>query len=275
VHDQDSPRYGGGCLEQRELTITNVATAALTPDEIRTRIREGSLVLDSDFDAWLSESVRRVSSQYWTQVGVAIRAGRWLESLGARTVLDVGSGVGKFCVVAALSTEMTFTGLEQRAHLVEEARANAKRFQISERVAFVQGTLESVDFTAFDGLYFYNPFGENVFARSDRLDDSVEVSRARFERDVAEVTTLLRKMPVGSCMVTYNGCGARIPDSFELVRARPAHTNLLRLWHKARSHGSGGYWLELDDCTVHRPSSGLGLVTHFLPPERQKPDAAQ
>jgi hypothetical protein len=252
-----------------------VATPALTPAEITTTIREGGIVLDSDFDAWLSESVRGVSSQYWTQVGVAIRAGHWLESFGARTVLDVGSGAGKFCVVGALSTEMAFTGLEQRAHLVCEARANAEIFQISERAAFVQGTLESVDFTAFDGLYFYNPFGENVFACSDRLDDTVEVSRARFERDVAEVTTLLSKMPIGSCMVTYHGCGARIPDSFDLVRARPAHTNLLRLWHKARSHGASGYWLELDDCTLHRPSSGLGLVTRHFPSETRKSNAAQ
>jgi SAM-dependent methyltransferase len=230
------------------------------PEEISSRLRSGQFVVDSDFDAWLPDSVRRASARYWTQVGVAIRVSRWLQACGAASVLDVGSGAGKFCVVGALASRMSFTGLEQRDHLVDAADALAERFGVSGRARFVHGELAAVDFTQFDALYFYNPFGENAFPPSDWLDDTVEVSRARLARDVVTVERLLARMPVGSHLTTYNGCGARVPDSFELVHAKMAGLNLLRLWRKARENDDGGYWLEFEDSTLLRRPNSFALT---------------
>jgi predicted RNA methylase len=228
--------------------------------EISEQIQKGLLVPDADFDAWLPEAARKRSARYWTQVGVAMRVSRWLEQRGVSTVLDVGSGAGKFCVVGALSSAMRFTGVEQRGRLVEAARGLAERFDVSKRVSFVRGPLDMVDFADFDALYFYNPFGENLFPDRDRLDDTVEVSRARFERDVAKVEYLLGRMPIGAYVVTYNSCGARIPDSFDLIHVKTARTNLLRLWRKARDSDAGGYFLELSDSTPRREPGRLELI---------------
>ena len=229
------------------------------PEEISSRLRAGEFVVDADFDAWLPDSVRSPSARFWTQVGVAIRVSRWLQACGAASVLDVGSGAGKFCVVGALSSRMSFTGLEQRDHLVDAADALAGRFGVSGRTRFVRGELGAVDFTQFDALYFYNPFGENAFPPSDWLDDTVEVSRARLARDVEIVERSLARMPVGSHLTTYNGCGARVPDSFELVHAKMAGLNLLRLWRKARESHDGGYWLELEESTLRRRPNSFAL----------------
>lgn len=181
-----------------------------------------------------------------------MRACRWLSACGVQAVLDVGAGAGKFCVVGALSTRMHFTGIEQRRHLVTAACSLADLYRASPRATFVEGTLDALDLTAFDALYFYNPFGENIYAESDRLDDTVELSRARFERDTALVTRSLEGMAIGALVLTYNGCGAQIPDTFDLLRSRPAPTNLLRLWRKERARSDGGYWLELDDSVLLR-----------------------
>jgi hypothetical protein len=224
----------------------------LPPEQIKHRMREGRFVGDAVFDAWLPESVRAPSGRYWTQVGVAMRVTRWLSARGAARVLDIGSGAGKFCVVGALSSELSFTGVEQRGHLVAAARELALRFGVETRANFIQGDLDTLDVRDFDALYLYNPFGENIFPACGRLDDTVEVSRKRFQRDTTRMAELLGRMPVDSLLVTYNGCGARIPDSFELVHEKVAGICLLRLWRKARERSSGGYWLELDEATLLR-----------------------
>jgi SAM-dependent methyltransferase len=219
-------------------------------EEIGSRLRAGRLVADADFDVHLGHSLRHLSDRHWTPVGVAARVARWLADCdGISRVLDVGSGAGKFCVVGALCGELRFTGVEQRDELVAAARLLASRFGVDRRTEFVHGALEAIDFHAYDALYFFNPFGENLLPWMDRVDHSVELSHGRFQRDVEQVERLIDGMPLGSHMVTYNGYGGRVPDSFDLVTAKMAGSNLLRLWRKASQSGSGGYWSELGDDT--------------------------
>jgi hypothetical protein len=224
----------------------------MTPEQIGARLRAGERVADVDFDSVLPEPMRRVSSSFWTGVGVAMRITRWLEMRGVPTVLDVGSGVGKFCVVGALCSPLRFTGVEQRPHLVDAAEALAQRFSVNHRVSFVRGDLDTVDVRQFDALYFYNPFEEYVFPARDRLDDTVEGGKDRFGRDVAKAETLLDGAAVGTHLVTYNGFGGRVPDSYQLITAKPAGINVLRLWRKDRQASTGGYWLEQTDATLLR-----------------------
>jgi len=237
------------------------------PQQIKGCLSAGKFVADADFDRFLPEEHQRVSYRFWTPVGVSLRVTRWLSGAGAARVLDVGSGVGKFCVVGALASGMSFTGIEQRPHLVRAADELAQRFGVSSRVNFVNGCLEAVDFRDFDALYFYNPFGENRFAVADQLDDSVEVTRRRFDRDVAEAEYLLERMPVGTRLATFNSFGGRVPDTYELVRAQLAGINVLRFWQKTQHAQAGGYWLELDDATLLR---GPGRHELLIAPQEEE-----
>ncbi len=247
----------------------------IDPEQMGRLLRAGRPVSDADFDVWLPEEQRGVSLRFWTSVGVSARVARWLSDVGAERVLDVGSGVGKFCVVGALTTPLRFTGVEQRSHLVSIADDLARRFGVLERVSFVNGGLETLDFRDFDGLYFYNPFGENRFPEVDHLDSTVEVSRQRFARDVADVEYLIGRMPVGTHLATYNSYGGRVPDSFDLVHAKLAGMNLLRLWRKARPEGAGGYWLELEDATLLRKAGCTELTLVPSSDAAEEPDDPQ
>jgi hypothetical protein len=64
--------------------------------------RAGEEARDEDFDQFMPHEDQRVSASYWTPMPVAMIAAQWLDYFGAHSVVDVGSGVGKFCIVAAL-----------------------------------------------------------------------------------------------------------------------------------------------------------------------------
>src|SRR5262245_44285521 len=91
----------------------------------------GRIVTDMAFDRIYPERIRRVSSLFWTPVTIARIAARLLTEHGARNVLDIGAGPGKFCIVAALSTtSLTLTGIEHRESLVSAAREIIDAFAI-------------------------------------------------------------------------------------------------------------------------------------------------
>ncbi len=204
------------------------------PEQIAKALREGIRPPDRAFDRLLPRELRDVSWQYWTPLRVAMRAAVWLDAMGVHTVVDIGSGPGKFCVAAALAGKAEYTGLEQRPRLISAARELAQRFAVEDRVRFVEGALGEVQLPAADAYYLYNPFGENLFGSSEHLDDEVELSHARFQRDVAAIDTLLRHAPVGTYLLTYNGFGGRMPASYREVLIDSELPNVLRLCRKVR-----------------------------------------
>ena len=195
---------------------------------------------DREFDRFLPYEMQLVSYQYWTGLAVAKRAAAWFAELGVRTVADIGSGVGKFCVAAALFSRGggmgsgRFTGLEQRRWLVAAARNLARLFRVEDRVSFITGAVGEVVPPIAEAYYFYNPFAENLFPPSDHLDDSVVLGQARYDRDIAAVEQFLCRVPVGTFILTYNRFGGRIPSSYDEVRVARDLPAVLRMWRKTR-----------------------------------------
>lgn len=200
---------------------------------VAQEVRKGRCPPDGAFDRYLPAELRRASDQYWTPLEVALRVAGWFEGAGVRTVVDIGSGAGKFCIAAALASRCHFTGLEQRPRLVSAARILARAFDVAGRVTFVEGTFGEIDVPPADAYYLYNPFGENVFALADHLDEDVELSARRFHRDVDALQSFLRAVPAGTYVATFNGFGGRIPDEYVQVCVDRTLPNILRLWRKA------------------------------------------
>jgi hypothetical protein len=235
----DSPR-GGLRLVYNDDKLTPVNGIARGPSavEIAGAIRAGRCPNDRFFDWFLPHGLRRASDRHWTPLAVALRAAHWLNEAGIKSVVDLGSGAGKFCVAAALASRCSFTGIEHRSRLVEAARALAQRFGVDDRVRFIRAPLTPDAIPAADAYYLYNPFGENLFAPDARLGDEVELSRERYERDVALVETFLERAPFGTCVIKYNGFGGRMPAAYEEIAVDREMPNVLRLWRKTRDAGA-------------------------------------
>lgn len=214
--------------------MTSASRAATTADDMT----------DAQLDGFLPVAVRRVSRVYWTSVAVARKAAHILEHLGVRRVLDMGSGPGKFCVVAAArAPRIEFVGIEHRPQLVAVAESLAAEVGVA-NVTFSVGDATRIPWTDFDAFYVFNSFAENDFAADDQFDRTVELSRARHIAEVRRVARRLATAPVGSVLLTYHGLTGPIPSSYELLHAEAAGTGWLRAWRKGDAASCGRYWLE-------------------------------
>lgn len=188
-------------------------------------------IRDDEMDQLLPAEVRRISRTYWTPVAVARQIARWLDDARVTTVVDIGSGAGKFCAVAALaSPRLRVIGVEQRAALVEVARELVRELRLEARVSFEVGSIAAVP--PAEAYYLYNPFGEHHYRPETRIDEAVEHSGRRFIEDVAAAEQLLSAAPAGTYVVTYNGFGGQMPGTYRRVRQELDHPSVLEMWRK-------------------------------------------
>jgi SAM-dependent methyltransferase len=196
---------------------------------LRLSLQRGDAILDRDFDRLYPHQVRALSRAFWTPVRVAQRAAQLFALAKSTRVLDVGSGVGKLCIVVAsmASPRLRVAGVEHREDLVRVARAAAERVDAPTR--FVHGDLSTLDWAEFDAFYFYNPFFENVHL-DNHIDDRVELSARRFAADLGVAADALTRAKVGTHVLTYHGLGASLPPTYRLVVNESAGTDTLKLW---------------------------------------------
>lgn len=193
-------------------------------------LRAGETVEDERFDALLPPWARELSRHHWTPVAVAKRAAELLAVRHGMRVLDVGAGVGKFCLVGASTTGGIFVGVEQRARLVEVARAIAQRCGV-DRCSFVHGNMLDFEWSGFDGLYLFNPFAEQLPA-SAPIDEAVPRSARRYRRYVRFVEEKLAEARQRTRLVTYHGFGGRVPPGWRAIVREPCGTDWVELWVK-------------------------------------------
>lgn len=188
-----------------------------------------ALITDERFDALLDPKWRPFSDGHWTPARVAAYAALLLAPAANEQVLDIGSGVGKFCVVGALTTQGTFVGVEQRAHLVtaaEEAAACAG----ADRARFVAADAFSLDWTAFTALYFFNPFVEAKYQDDDQIDDTIEFGIGRYNACLAKTVEKLSGMPPGTRVAIYYALGTPMPPGYVLLWEDWMGEGRLSLW---------------------------------------------
>lgn len=227
-------RLISGASAEEEQALIDDLVFGPSAQQVADAIAKGTLPDERLFDRFLTYDLRIVSAQHWTPLAVAKRVAEWLNQLGVETVVDVGSGAGKFCVATALATQCKFIGVEQRSRLVHAAGDLAEIFGVDQRVRFIHGTLSQGDVPEADAYYLYNPFGENLFGSDDWLDADVEIGKERYEQDIALMESLLERAPIGTYLIKYNGFGGLVPSSYDALHTDLCLPNLLRLWQKTR-----------------------------------------
>lgn len=184
---------------------------------------------DAAFDWMYPEHFQLLSLKHWTPLAIARKAAAFLAEPGAR-VLDIGSGIGKFCLAAGHHfPETFFYGVEQRHELICLAE-EAKGYLRMPNVNFIYANITQINFVEFDHFYFYNSFYENVDPAA-QIDDTIELSEGLYGYYTQYLHAALNARPAGTRLVTFHSLEDEIPAGYQL--ADVSYDTLLKMWIKA------------------------------------------
>ena len=183
---------------------------------------------DASFDWLYPEHFQLLSVKHWTPLSIARKAAEFLAEPGTR-VLDIGSGIGKFCLAAGnYFPETHFYGVEQRHELIclaEEAQGYTKLPNVN----FIYANITQVNFNEFDHFYFYNSFYENIDPEN-KIDDTIELSESLYTYYNQYLYVALNKKPSGTRLVTFHSSEDEIPLDFKQVAV--FCDGLMKMWIK-------------------------------------------
>jgi hypothetical protein len=198
---------------------------------ISNDFRLNKKVSNFQFDRLYPMDVAKNSHPHWTPVEVAIRALELFNPDDETRLLDVGSGCGKFCLIAGLTSKGHFNGVEQREYLVDVAQDLADELQVS-NVSFINGDMTDLDWTIFNCLYFFNPFYENKMGTSFWIDDTLPINIDLYNTYIQTVESKLLTTKPGTRVVTYHGFGGVFPKEFRCILREEIWSGHLELWVK-------------------------------------------
>lgn len=138
----------------------------------------------------------------WSNSNAAINSSNLIK--GCKKVIDIGSGTGKFCLIAAkLNPDIHFTGVEITEKYWEESIRLKDILGIT-NVDFLLQDYKDVDITNFDGIYIFNPF---VMSKNDpygkKYQFGIKQDKEYFEY-VKKFKADLHKANAGTKLVMYN-----------------------------------------------------------------------
>jgi len=184
---------------------------------------------DYQFHQLYPEQIQGLARRHWTPLSVARKAALFLAAETGVRILDIGCGVGKFCLGAAYyKPDALYFGVEQRKNLVERAEEARERLGFY-NVSFLHGNFTELDLRDYDHFYFYNSFYENL-QETDKIDDSIAYSAELFHYYNRYLFRQLDRMPSGTRLATFHSLEGEIPPGFQVVGT--GMDNLLKFWVK-------------------------------------------
>ena len=184
---------------------------------------------DEQFNQLYPLSLQVMAARHWTPLSVVRKSANFLAAENGVRILDIGSGVGKFCLGAAYYKPKAFYyGVEQRKSLIGHAEC-AKEMLPLENVSFIYGNFTQLDFKNFDHFYFYNAFYENL-SGTDRIDESIDYSGELYNYYNRYLYKQLELKPAGTRLATFHSLEDEVPQSYHVVGSE--FDNLLKFWIK-------------------------------------------
>jgi len=184
---------------------------------------------DLQFNQLYPSSIQLLACRHWTPLTVARKAANFLAAETNVRILDIGSGVGKFCLAAAHYKPKSFYyGIEQRERLVNLAESANKKLRLK-NISFTNGNFTQIDFRNYDHFYFYNSFYENIIG-TDKIDQTIDYSLELFNYYNRYLYKQLEQKPPGTRVATFHSLEDEIPRDYHIVGSEM--NDLLKFWIK-------------------------------------------
>ena len=183
---------------------------------------------DHQFDSIYPKLYQEHSARHFTPVNIAVKAAKLLADSASDRILDIGSGVGKFCCIGSAVSDAHFYGVEKRKTLINVANKIKRTYKLK-NAHFINDDFTALDFKTFNGIYFFNSFHEH-FDETCVLDDSSKVSLEAYQKYHNDLKEKLNECDKGTRLVTYYTFKNKIPSAFRFIDAN--ETGLLKFYIK-------------------------------------------
>jgi SAM-dependent methyltransferase len=184
---------------------------------------------DREFHQLYPPTIQKSALRHWTPLQVSRCAAQFLVTAPGSRILDIGSGVGKFCLAAAYyQPGGMFFGIEQRKDLHEIALGIKSELQL-ENAFFIHGNFTQLDLADYDHFYFFNSFYENLDG-SEKIDATIQYSSSLYYYYNRYLYKQLEQLPPGTRIATYHSLEDEIPPCYYVVKTH--YDNLLKFWIK-------------------------------------------
>lgn len=191
-------------------------------------LKQNKYPSNGQFDAIYPKHYREHSARHFTPVNIAVKAARMLADKPVDKILDIGSGVGKMCCIGASLTNAHFYGVEKRKTLINLSNKIKRNYKLK-NAHFINADFTSLDFSKFNGIYFFNSFHEHM-DETCVLDETSKVSLKAYKKYHDDLKLKLNECITGTRLVTYYTYKNKIPSSFQFIDAN--ETGLLKFYIK-------------------------------------------
>jgi len=192
------------------------------------QLKKNLITSDVEFNSIYPERVQILDKKHWTPLAVAKTASKFLVNREGIKVLDIGSGVGKFCMIGSVVTKGHFTGVEYREELVKLSGEISKKSCLS-NIQFIHDNITNINFRNFDAFYFFNSFIENM-SQSEVMDNAVPISPQLYGKYNQYLRLQFAAMPIGTRLATYWTNSEEVPRGYVLLST--AFEGELKMWEK-------------------------------------------
>lgn len=184
---------------------------------------------DASLNKIYPKAIQLLAARHWTPLHIAQMVAPFLVTHPGVKVLDIGSGVGKFCLAGAYYKRYaSFYGVEQRKDLVGHAEKARDVLEL-ENVHFIHSNITDLDFKQYNHFYFFNSFYENLMD-NNRIDNNITCSASLFNYYHRQLYKKLKEMPAGTRVATYHCLHSKIPSEYQVVDSQVE--SLLKFWIK-------------------------------------------
>ena len=184
---------------------------------------------DAQFNQLYPSSIQLLAQRHWTPLVVARKAANYLAAESNVRILDIGSGVGKFCLAASHYRPKAFYYVIEQINRLVTYADEAKKILRIENVSFIEGNFTQIDFRNYDHFYFYNSFYENITG-TDKIDDSIDYSLELYNYYNRYLYKQLEQKPPGTRLASFHSLEDEIPKGYHIVGSEM--NELLKFWIK-------------------------------------------
>ncbi|SOE23548.1 Methyltransferase domain-containing protein [Spirosomataceae bacterium TFI 002] len=183
---------------------------------------------EEDFKKLVTADLQYLNAVHWTPIEVIDQILFWLKDYDALKILDIGSGVGKFCLIGGQKSHHHFTGIEKRTDFHDEGQKLLKALNLP-NVSLLQADIVTFNLTAYDVIYLFNPFYEQVVNHGTRINDTA-YQKENYLKYESYVLGHLINSVAGKMVISYEYNLMQKAKGFVLLHE--AFDGALGLWRK-------------------------------------------